>query len=223
MLAGVALVYVLLSAACQSPQLRVFPSARLLLTNLWLVISSVAVIKKLGLNFEITRAGRRDQVGGALSALMVALIIAMTLWWPDRSSQTTYATHFQRLIIIGLVPLGEELFFRGVLLDKIKSATGSGIAGVFLVSVLFGACHLPQGVTVATAMAILSAVLSVVTLATSSLLWPVLIHMCWNALAVLKDIPPGSDRFIVAGVTSAAAIGIALRGVHTRLRASARE
>lgn len=154
---------------------------------------------------------------------MIALIFAMTLWWPDRSSQAAYGTHFQRLIIIGLVPLAEELFFRGLVLDKIKSTTGSGIAGVFFVSVLFGACHLPQGMTVATAMALLSAVLSVVTLTTSSLLWPVLIHMCWNALAVLKDIPPGGDRFIVAGVTTVAAIGIALRGVHTRLKAAARE
>jgi membrane protease YdiL (CAAX protease family) len=138
---------------------------------------------------------------------MIFLVLVMTLYWPDRSRASVSLSVFALIL---LVPVVEELFFRGVVLDFLLRRLKSSPLAVVLVSALFGLAHLPQGLTVAIVMLLLSIAFASVTLATGSLVWAIVLHLGWNALAVLRDLSPGTSRWSAAAVTLAAIAGLVI-------------
>lgn len=89
------------------------------------------------------------------------------------------------VVVAGLVPIGEELLFRGVLVGAWRRA-GRPIIGLALSTVLFGLAHATVGGrSVAIAM-LLGLVLGIAYLVGRSLAAPVLAHACLNGLALIE-------------------------------------
>lgn len=86
------------------------------------------------------------------------------------------------MVVVGAVPVAEELVFRGVLLDALRERVGPGVAVVGS-SVLFGLMHVELALVVATGL--LGGVLGVLRLRSDSI-WPaVVLHAANNGLALL--------------------------------------
>jgi membrane protease YdiL (CAAX protease family) len=82
-----------------------------------------------------------------------------------------------------VVPLAEELFFRGALLDELVRTHGRTMA-VAAVALLFALTHAPAPPARLLAMGALSVGLSCLVLATGTLRWAVLVHALWNIAAL---------------------------------------
>jgi membrane protease YdiL (CAAX protease family) len=189
--------------------------SRLTLPNLWLLGASAALIPGRDRRIALTRGGRRAWVLAGASVVVGALVVLAAICWePGRrgSGARTAAS----LLIVLLVPAAEELYFRALLLDHLVQSTGR-VAAALLCSALFGMLHAPQGL--ALPMAVLSLVLCGATLASSSVLWAVALHLEWNALAELRHAPlAGAGRWTLAGVAVAAVAALVARGLATRDR-----
>ncbi|HOU91679.1 MAG TPA: CPBP family intramembrane metalloprotease [Polyangiaceae bacterium] len=82
-----------------------------------------------------------------------------------------------------LVPLAEELYFRGALLDELVRTHGKTPA-VAAVSLLFALIHAPAPALRLLAMGALSVGLCCLVLATGTLRWAALAHALWNTAAL---------------------------------------
>lgn len=169
-----------------------------ILPSVWLLGTSLACLwlrpmEHLGL-WGRPRAWALALMCGALAAGVVAFALA----WPPRAGGGTVA---QGLALILLVPLAEELYFRGLLLDFLTRHLGR-IAASALGSLLFGLLHQPQGLMVP--MTVLAGALSLTALASRSVLWAAALHLAWNALAVLRT--ANMDQRLVFAVAACAAL-----------------
>lgn len=187
------------------------PWLRLLAPNLWLLAAGSVVARQWSRGISLTRGGRRTPLLASLSILVVALLIYAAAAWPPRPARAV--TTAEALALITLVPLAEEFYFRGLLLDHLRRTTGGAMAAI-LVSGLFGLLHLPQDQHLS--MAALSLVLCLVTLGSGSLIWAVALHAGWNAAAEMRTLPPGAGRWTIAAVAAALVLAIAVRGLLTR-------
>jgi len=82
-----------------------------------------------------------------------------------------------------VVPLAEELYFRGALLDELVRTHGRTSA-VAAVALLFALTHAPAPPARLLAMGALSVGLSCLVLATGTLRGAVLVHALWNMVAL---------------------------------------
>lgn len=171
----------------------------LLCPNLWL-LGWTAILWRLGRpwSLQLFGGGRRTGWMLALLGLAAALEVAFALWWPEGGGNPGIRARGAVAALVVLVPLAEELFFRGLLLGELRRRWGS-LAAVLLVTAVFAAMHVPMGQQVP--MGVLALVFCVITLASGSVLWAIGLHAAWNALAVTKSIPPGLERGSVVVVT----------------------
>jgi membrane protease YdiL (CAAX protease family) len=192
---------------------------RLLAPNLCLLVGSAVLIRRRAPQVSLTRGGRCPAsvaVAGGLCAAGAVLGAAalVTRFVPLGEGAPGAVTPPEGLVLMTLVPIAEELYFRGLLLDHLRRSAGAAMA-VLLTSGLFALLHLPYDQHIP--MAGLSVALCVVTLLTRSLLWAVLIHAAWNAKAVILS----SEARTVPVVAVAAVVLVAIltaRGVATRWR-----
>ena len=175
---------------------------RLLLPNLWLLAAALAWLRRRPLT-SIRLRGPRTWAISLICGAIAALMLLVPIVWPGSKGVTAQPGIARPMLLILLVPVAEELYFRGLLLDHLLRNVGRAPA-VLLVSGLFGFLHFPQGF--AMSMTILSIGLCMVAIETRSVLWPVALHMAWNALGTLFRMPDGSARWTVA-VVAAAALG----------------
>jgi membrane protease YdiL (CAAX protease family) len=193
--------------------------SRLTLPNLWLLGAGAVLLRGREQRIALTRGGRRAWALAVVCVVVAALVVLATIYWtpghpvarPDAAGPALAS-----LPIVLLVPVAEELFFRGLMLDHLVQGTNRPVAAL-LVSALFGMLHHLQGL--ALPMACLSLVLCGAALATWSVLWAVALHVGWNALAQLRRAPlAGPGRWAVAGLAVAAILALILRGLTTRDR-----
>jgi membrane protease YdiL (CAAX protease family) len=118
-----------------------------------------------------------------------------------------------RLALVLLVPVAEELYFRGALLEHLVRTTGRAPA-VLLTSALFGFLHLPQGLVVGGVMLALAVGLCLVALRGRSVLWAVALHLVWNALAVVRGLPHDLERVVVVGAAVAGVVLVIVVGLR---------
>lgn len=115
------------------------------------------------------------------------------------------------LVVVGLVPFGEELLFRGVLVGAWTRA-GRPVVAVVLSATLFGLAHATVGPRAMVITAILGALLAAAMLLSRSLGAAVLAHALVNAIALvgagLTDLLPILAVVITVVVTTAAATRI---------------
>ncbi len=180
--------------------------ALLTLPSLWL-LGWTALLWRLGgpWSLSLHRGGSRaGWMLGAMAAAMLVLL-AFTLLWPRGGGVLTPDRFLRGLALQALVPIAEELFFRGLLLADLRRRWG-GFGAALLVTAIFAAMHAPMGQHIP--MTALSLALCAVALGSGSVLWAVGLHAAWNSLAVLKLLPPGSARLpnLLAGLAVLVAI-----------------
>ena len=82
--------------------------------------------------------------------------------------------------LVGIQPIGEEIFFRGFLLEKIDSFAGDKVA-IFSTSVLFGIAHMSYGKIFPVVMPILMGViLGFIVVKTKNLFSSIIAHVVFN-------------------------------------------
>lgn len=121
---------------------------------------------------------------GAVLVLLLALAVlaGLACYLPVLPSGRIPDSTIGVLLLITLVPLAEEFYFRGIF-QHVLERLFSPLHAVVLGSVLFGLLHMTAG-SFATA-AVLGLVCGYATWRTRQLGPAVLIHACWNALAVI--------------------------------------
>ncbi len=115
------------------------------------------------------------------------------------------------LVVAGLVPLGEELLFRGVLVGAWARA-GRPVIAVLMSATLFGLAHATVGPRAMVITALLGALLAAAMLLSRSLGSAVLAHALVNAFALLDagltDLLPIAALVATVVATTAAATRI---------------
>ena len=87
-------------------------------------------------------------------------------------------------LILTIQPVGEEVFFRGFLLEKFTSWKGRWV-GIGVSSVLFGLAHLSYGMAYTAVMtAILGAIFAYVVLKTKNLYTSIIAHILFNVISL---------------------------------------
>jgi membrane protease YdiL (CAAX protease family) len=168
---------------------------RLTLPSLWLLGASVVLLRMSSTRLLFLGGGDRRLPLVAFTALAAALLLAATSLWPQVVGPVGAQETVRWLLLVLLVPVAEEVYFRGLLLEHLTRNTGR-IWAVLLVSLLFGMLHWFQGL--ALPMFVLSLVLCAVTLVSGSVLWAVALHAGWNALSIVVHVPRGPWRWIPA-------------------------
>jgi membrane protease YdiL (CAAX protease family) len=107
-------------------------------------------------------------------------------------NQTQHAPSFAQVAhLILVVPLAEELYFRGLLLEHLCRGF-SGVVAVLICSLLFGLLHLPVGATFVTGG--LSLLACILVLKSGSLIPAVQLHVTWNAVTQIRRIADDTTR-----------------------------
>ncbi len=143
--------------------------------------------------------------GVVLVGLLTASFIAAGCWWPAKQTLGVPPSAVELGALILLVPLAEEIFFRGGLLQSLRHLLGA-TGATLLVSLSFGLLHHDQGQL--WTMLVASLVLCALTLLTQTLFWAILLHGTWNALTLVVRMPPTTERFLLTGIVTALVLGL---------------
>jgi membrane protease YdiL (CAAX protease family) len=126
----------------------------------------------------------------AMFAILFVIGITLTFYGVnlDESSNITDLEQFFSLpsifFIVIFQPIGEEIFFRGFLLDKINAMAGRETA-IVLTSILFGIAHLTYGnIYPALMTAILGLILAYMVLKTKNLTTAIVAHIFFNVVSI---------------------------------------
>jgi len=95
------------------------------------------------------------------------------------------------VVLLTAVAVHEELLFRGLLLPYLRRVTGHWWPGVLIVSLIFGSLHFPQGWMAVAQISLLSVVLSVMFIASRSLLAVMAAHFLFDLcqLQIIRLLP----------------------------------
>jgi membrane protease YdiL (CAAX protease family) len=126
----------------------------------------------------------------AMFAILFVIGIILTLYGVnlDESSNITDLEQIfplpSILVIVAFQPIGEEIFFRGFLLEKINSMAGKETA-IVVTSVLFGIAHLTYGnIYPAIMTGILGLILAYMVVKTKNLTTAIVAHIFFNVTSV---------------------------------------
>ncbi len=182
-----------------------------LLPSVWLLVTSTVWLRVRPMEHLVPWGGARAMGLALLCGGLAVGVGAFAHYWPPAVADSPL---LPGLALVLLVPLAEELFFRGVMLDQLARAVGR-LAAVAVGGLVFGLLHQPQGLMVP--MTVLALVLGAAALASRSVLWAVALHLAWNALAVLRATPP-DRRWVFALAAVVALAVVAVVGLLTRER-----
>jgi hypothetical protein len=156
----------------------------ILVNNLSLTeISSRIKLKVKGLDMALLWGVISVMVGFSL-----ILVIALSLKFlgfnlKDSGNISELELYFSvpsMLVLLTIQPIGEEIFFRGFLLDKISNLTGEKTA-IFSTALLFGMAHLSYGKAYSAAMTgLLGIIFAVLVVRTRNLTSAIFAHILFN-------------------------------------------
>ena len=138
-------------------------------------------------------AGIGVAVAGGILGLLAAGSIYVQIFFPDllpvlQESQESIVENlpqmdmFTILGLTALVAVYEELLFRGFLLTRLRTVTGSWWMAVLLGMVSFGLLHAYEGPVAIVVIMLLAGIFSLVFLWRRSLVAPVVAHFVFNAI-----------------------------------------
>lgn len=114
-----------------------------------------------------------------------------------------------QLIGTGLiVPVTEELIFRGLIQNRIRTCTGSGFKAIILTGIFFGIFH--ENIVQATAAAAAGILISYIYEKSGNLFAPVIFHICFNLPGILMQYMNFTLNTDVMMITAAACLAITL-------------
>ncbi len=139
------------------------------------------------------------------SAVLVAtLLLLANVPLSPKAGYTSSSPQLLHLIVI--VPLSEELYFRGLLLEHLRRGF-SAIHAVVLCTLLFGFLHLPVGAGLLAGG--LSLVACILVLRNGSLAHAFQLHVAWNAVTQISRMSDPSARWLWAATASAIIVALA--------------
>lgn len=150
----------------------------------WLLVATLFLIKRQRINLFSLFGQPRTVLLVVITAGALLGVILFALIGPDVNQRITAITFINYLIIILVVPVAEELFFRGLLLDHLKETMGI-VASIAIITLLFGLVHVHQGLLIP--MALLSFMLCIAALLSKTVVSCIILHTGWNTLAILKE------------------------------------
>lgn len=133
-------------------------------------------------------------------ASLVLCICCLVAFWAGNVVSSKNLMTFSGadlFLLIVLAPVGEELFFRGILLDRLVYYSGP-VQGMTLATLLFALAHLSLGAFVP--MLILGFACALATLLTRTVVWAIGLHVLWNCLSYRVVCPPGGDGLALLAV-----------------------
>jgi membrane protease YdiL (CAAX protease family) len=147
----------------------------------------------------------RSALPWVLSMACVALL-AVAAWMPLQPWSPASPSPLYSLHLLLLVPLSEELYFRGLLLDHLRRGFTS-VQAVLLCTLLFASLHTP--LTAALVAGILSVVACGLVLKMRSLACALQVHVAWNSLVEIGGIGDPSSRWLLAIIASGIVVMLA--------------
>jgi membrane protease YdiL (CAAX protease family) len=180
-------------------------------SSLVLLVLSLWHKRRFGVavRFLPARGDRWTRPLGLSIALMAIIMLAVCI--PHLRSRPGPSI-LALLHLLVLVPLSEELYFRGLLLAHLRK-TFNAVQATLLCSALFAALHFP--LEAATATGFLSVIACVFVLRTGTLAYALQLHIAWNALAEMPEVDVSSSRFYLAIFASAMIILLAIARLKT--------
>ncbi|HKL13527.1 MAG TPA: CPBP family intramembrane glutamic endopeptidase [Halanaerobiales bacterium] len=179
------------------------------ITNLILfliVVIARRLISKEGISsFLISRPKKRWKLffeGGLVGFILILVYVFMTILFGvgELSFNINITTDYIFILLSYLfgfaaVAIFEESLFRDYLLLKIKSKY-SATEAVFLSSLLFGLVHIISYITIGTIAVLglfnaflIGVLLSIIVIATHSILWALGFHLVWNLTQTMFLVP----------------------------------
>jgi membrane protease YdiL (CAAX protease family) len=146
------------------------------------------------------------------SGLVFVVLFSAGAPFSPHAGQTPSILQLIHLIVV--VPLTEELYFRGLLLEHLRRGF-STVSAVVLCTVLFGLLHVPVGAGLVAGA--LSSIACLLVVKGGSLVYAFQLHITWNAMTQVYRMGDNRSRWIWA---SAAAAVIAVLAVVSFVRQS---
>ena len=132
---------------------------------------------------------------GILAAILIYAIISVLsfilLFLGENPTEISNVTDLDFLsppvlfLLVTIIPVAEEIFFRGFLLEKIESFAGQNIA-IVATSILFGIAHMGYGkLYPAVFPMIMGLLLAYIVIKTKNLFASIFAHVSFNAVVIL--------------------------------------
>jgi hypothetical protein len=126
-------------------------------------------------------------ISGIIILILVIAFGAIMVYLGYKSDELSNVPYLKQIfspislfIIVTIQPLGEEIFFRGFLLDKIGSMTGESIA-IIITAILFGLAHMGYGLSYLVIMPVLMGIiLGFIVVKTKKLYTAITAHVFFN-------------------------------------------
>ena len=160
----------------------VFSWPRIFLPNAWLLLGSVAWIRlkpleTLRLSYDFPPIFIKS-----LSVFLGYALLYQLFFVPITLHTSSPVDLYKFTYLSSIVPLSEELFFRGLFFCLLVRDFKNIHTAAGFVSFFFAFFHLPQGLDIVAYMFLLSVVLCYLAALTRGIICGVLVHVCLNAL-----------------------------------------
>lgn len=212
--------YILVLAVATVLPKTVTPFMTTLLPNVWLcgiilLVKRRAIIEAMVL--KKISAGLLIVAFGASIAIVVFCLRSQTFSPIKQSISVSEGKSLAALFIVILVPMAEEIFFRGYLF-RLFSQHFDKWSAILLVSILFSFLHLHSDTHFL--MFCFSCLLCLLVSQTGNLVSAIVTHVSWNAIDQIATIPSMPVRWfiVIAAITGIAItvhIGVRMNGLSS--------
>jgi membrane protease YdiL (CAAX protease family) len=163
---------------------------------IWYMVVNSSSFRKTFLKIRITFENIDIAfLWGILAAILIYVIIFVLSfilrWLGTNPTDLSNVTDLDFLsppvlfVLVAVIPVAEEIFFRGFLLEKIESFAGQNIA-IVTTSVLFGIAHMGYGKIFPVVMPmIMGLLLAYVVIRTKNLFAAIIAHVAFNVTVII--------------------------------------
>jgi membrane protease YdiL (CAAX protease family) len=131
------------------------------------------------------RSPQAAALGWWAFSVVLCFLLLGAAWAPWVGSAERGPSLVQSAHLLLFVPLSEEFYFRGLLLEHLRRGFGA-VRAVVLCTFLFALLHLPVGAAIVAGT--LSVVACLLTLQTGVLGYAVQLHLAWNAFSQIQHL-----------------------------------
>ena len=164
-------------------------------------------MRRFGIALSLAPARSRGWAWPAMFALGLLAMLILSACMPLDPKSGSVMSLAASLHLLLLVPLSEEFFFRGLLLDHLRRAF-SPVRAILLCSLFFALLHLPVGSVLVAG--VLSLVGCALVLRSGGLGYTIQLHVAWNAFSQINRLDDRALRWTWAISAAVIVVAIAL-------------
>lgn len=150
-----------------------------LLPNIWLLFTSYFWIRK---HYE----GKMEMKRVIILTVLLISILAISLIC--RRQDIGSAVFFKYFAFIVLIPVAEEVYFRGLLFHNLIRSIKLLSLSSFLVVILFTFLHFPVNISDLLVFMIFSLILCILTILFKNIIGAIIFHSLWNAFPFIYEL-----------------------------------